>query len=412
MPTSYDLATVEGFDLRSLYRGDEEEDNVANMESLKLNVKTWRHNDSNYRIIRYEKDYLTFDRVKSSGLFRSVICKNGKILVFSPPKAMASERFTELYRAGDCKAEEFIEGTMINLFFDTTNGSDSEWEIATKSSVGAKMGFFSTGEATRDKTFRQMFLESCNDANLDFDQLDKELCYTFVFQHPGNRIVAPFTQTGLYIVACHAIDSDSYKITETSLDDVKGLFQNTSVRLPTEYDFETYDDLRDTWASSNTDYKHVGVVLRHKDSGVRTKFRNPNYVIVRRLRGNQPKLQYQYLVLRQQGKVKDYLRYFREYQTEFAQFRDQIHGFTGQLHQNYMKCYVRKEKPLREFPYQFRTHMYNLHQTYINELRVQNLAVTRNVVIDHINNMPPAKLMFSLNYSMRQNQIEEIVAEN
>ena len=51
----------------------------------------------------------------------------------------------------------------------------------------------------------------------------------------------------------------------------------------------------------------MGVIVYHK-SGVRTKFRNPNYEFVRQLRGNEPKKQYRYLVLRQQEKVMEYLK--------------------------------------------------------------------------------------------------------
>ena len=59
----------------------------------------------------------------------------------------------------------------------------------------------------------------------------------------------------------------------------------------------------------NTSYHIQGVVIK-TDDGARYKFRNPNYEHVRHLRGNQPKLQYQYLVLRQSGKVKEYLQYY------------------------------------------------------------------------------------------------------
>ena len=39
----------------------------------------------------------------------------------------------------DCIAQEYVEGTMINLFYDNEN---CEWEIATRSSIGGKMAFF------------------------------------------------------------------------------------------------------------------------------------------------------------------------------------------------------------------------------------------------------------------------------
>jgi len=131
--------------------------------------------------------------------------------------------------------------------------------------------------------------------------------------------------------------------------------------------------------------------------------------MVRRLRGNKPKLQFRYLALRQQEKVRDYLKYYPEASQEFSAFREQVHGFTRQLHTNYVECYIRKEKPLTEFPYQFRTHMFNLHALYIEELRPAKKIITRSAVVEYVNELPPAKLMFSLNYSMRQQQKDERV---
>ena len=80
--------------------------------------------------------------------------------------------------------------------------------------------------------------------------------------------------------------------------------------------------------------------------------------------------------------MRDYLKYYPEDKDAFNGYRDQVHDFTKQLHANYLSCYVRKEDPLRRFPYQYRTHMYELHQQYINALRANGGAVTKSVVIE------------------------------
>ena len=132
---------------------------------------------------------------------------------------------------------------------------------------------------------------------------------------------------------------------------------------------------------------------------------------MRQLRGNQPKMQYQYLSLRRCGKVKNFLNYYPEYRKEFSAFRDQIHLFTNTLFQNYISCYIKKEAPLKEFPDQYRTHMYLIHQKYINELKEKNLYVTNSVVISYVNEMPATKLMFCLNYNMRKRNVDFMKAE-
>ena len=139
-----------------------------------------------------------------------------------------------------------------------------------------------------------------------------------------------------------------------------------------------------------------------KSANQRAKYVNPIYEDVKHMRGNHPKLQFQYLHLRKNGMVKEYLKYFREHVREFSHYRDQIHKFTRTLFKSYINCFIHKEKPLAEYPYPYKNHMYFLHQQYLNKLREEKKCVDYSFVIDYINNLEPTKLMYSLNYYIRQ----------
>lgn len=143
----------------------------------------------------------------------------------------------------------------------------------------------------------------------------------------------------------------------------------------------------------------MGVVIYH--NGIRSKMRNPNYEYLKQLRGNNNKLQYQYLCLRKLNKVKEYLTYFPESHKQFNIFRKQIHLFTNSLYKNYISCYIKKEKPLKEFSLQFRIHMYNLHQHYL-KIRANNGYINKLIVINYVNELESAKLMYTLNYHLHQ----------
>jgi hypothetical protein len=182
--------------------------------------------------------------------------------------------------------------------------------------------------------------------------------------------------------------------------------------FPEIYKYEKYSDLIDKYASMNTPYHIVGVVIFNKLTGERTKIRNPVYEQVRNLRGNQPKIQYQYLCLRKEGKVGDFLKFYPENKKEFSSFRDQIHLFTETLYSNYVSCYIKKEKPLKEFSEQYRTHMFNIHKMYLDDLREKKLFVTNSVVIKYVNEMHPSLLMYCLNFQMRKRNVDTIVADN
>lgn len=421
METVYDLSKIENVSMAGVYRADNIADaddvsDILDRMKIKQTAYTPSEDSDAYNILRYDKNGLSRDRVESVGLFRSVVYKNGKILCFSPPKALPNDKFMEMHpNPEECVAEEFIEGTMINVFFDNSVGVTgrvvNDWEISTKSTVGARVSFFRDGEVKHDETFRYMFLEAAGVRGLEFDPgLRKDYCYSFVLQHPKNRIVTPFTEMEIYLIACYNIDTKSYCVTSVPIREVKDLFKNTDVKYPKEVQFGSYEGVREMWESGNIDYKEMGVVIKHKMSGDRMKIRNPNYELVRKLRGNQPKLQYRYMVLRSEGKVGEYLHYFPEAREQFNMFRDQVHNFTQQLCNNYRSCYIKKAKPLIQYPSQYRMHMFTLHQDYLSTLREANQFVNKQYVIEYVNKLHPSKLMFSINFSMRRRQVETEIA--
>jgi hypothetical protein len=205
---------------------------------------------------------------------------------------------------------------------------------------------------------------------------------------------------------------ENFQVAVQPLEDIEPFFTNTTIKFPQVYEEKTYSELIDKYASMNTDYNTVGLVLINKVTGERAKIRNPVYEQVRQLRGNQPKLQFQYLCLRKEGKVKDFLKFYPENKTDFSNFRDQVHLFTDTLLTNYISCYIKKEKPLKEFPEQFRTHMFKIHKTYMEDLKDKNMYVNNTVVINYVNNIVPAKLMYSLNFHMRKRNVEFIKVED
>jgi hypothetical protein len=113
-------------------------------------------------------------------------------------------------------------------------------------------------------------------------------------------------------------------------------------------------------------------------------------------------LQFQYLSLRQQGKVKEYLKLHPEHAGAFQKFRDQLHAYTDQLFANYIGCHVKKERPFAEYPAEFKTHMFRLHELYLNELREKKEHITLGKTIAYMNGLPPSHQIYALNYGTRK----------
>ena len=353
----------------------------------------------NLFMLNYDKSKLNEKNIHSLGLFRSVITDGEKIICYSPPKALKYLDFVEKSINYDSVIlENFIEGTMINVFY-----YNNEWNCATRGNIGAKCKFF------RDypKTYRVLFLEAMTGVGLEFDMLNKDFCYSFIVQHPQNRIVVPFGEEKLYLI-------DFYKCNNWCVESVEKhelintvlLPESIEIKFP-DYKGRSYSELYDYFTSLNLDYKVVGVVLNQ--GGNRTKIWNPNYLKIKGLRGNNPKIQFQYYNLLKDKRLSEFLLYYPEYMNMFNGYKNELYNWTEQLWSNYKRCYIRKEKPLREFPKQFRSCMYTIHQNYLKVLRPNNKKVDKLFVINYVNNMEPAQLMYLINYVYRNNEVDNEV---
>jgi len=150
----------------------------------KIRTKTFTLNDVVYNVLNNDSSCITFDD-SNMRLYRSIITdENNKILCFSPPNSIELKKFKKKYPELDenIYANQIVEGTMINLFYDERVKS---WEISTRSSVAGNYWVYRTQyvlnnneeenqEKTKQKTCRQMFLECLKIENniLQNDYLD------------------------------------------------------------------------------------------------------------------------------------------------------------------------------------------------------------------------------------------------
>ena len=358
----------------------------------------------NLFMLNYDKSKLNSENLHTLGLFRSVITDGEKIICFSPPKASSYVDFVKKgINYDDVALESFIEGTMINVFYH-----NDEWNCATRGNIGAKCKFF------RDypKTYRVLFLEAMTSVGLEFDMLNKDFCYSFVVQHPENRIVVPFSKQNLYLIEfykCNKWCVETVLKSEAFGENCPNVSNVESIETKfTDYKGKSYSELYDYFTSLNLDYKFVGVMLTQ--GGNRTKIWNPNYLKVKCLRGNNPKIQFQYYNLLKDKRLGEFLRYYPEYKNTFDGYKNELYNWTEQLWSNYKSCYIRKQKPLGEFPKQFRSSMYSIHQNYLHDLRPNDCKVDKLYVIQYVNNLEPAQLMYLINYVYRKNIVDNEVS--
>jgi len=144
-----------------------------------------------------------------------------------------------------------------------------------------------------ENTFKYMFDEVCHHIGLDLNDLNKTFVYSFVIQHPRNRIVTIIKEMSLYLVDVYQIEDNKTIRVVSIQNELEQFGLNTSkVKLVNSISLKNEEDLKkciESMASMNTPYDNVGVVIKN-NLGERYKFRNPTYEHVRQLRGNQPKV--------------------------------------------------------------------------------------------------------------------------
>lgn len=397
------------------------------LNSLKLTMKNWKTDTGMYSIIKYDKQAfgLVQEDYETIGLLRSVVVDDtGRIVAYSPPKCLyITEQREKSFNDNNIMtapsdsttnewcAEEFVEGTMINMFYSKTEAGGA-WEIATKSTVGGNVVFYApknpkdTVEIRDKDTFRNMFFETCAKLGFKYEELPKEFMYSFVLQHPKNRIVLPINDAAIYIIGVYSINNDTLDITQLSTAGFVDKYGCGVILKPKQLFADNYsvEGFKKEYASMNSSYNTMGVVFCNMVTGDRMKIRNPTYEMVKNLKGGEQKLQLQYLTLRHGGRVAEYLKTYPEYKGDFAVFRNQLHGFTRSLHQNYLDCFVFKKRVFSEFPQQYKKFMSGLHKKYLEELRENKGSVTFSYVVEFVNTQNPMFLMYSLNYVVREHK--------
>lgn len=458
-------------------------------------------NNNSYTILNNDSSCITFDDDELRKYRSIILDNNNDILCFSPPNSIPLDNFKDKYPddapcIDDVYANEIMEGTMINLFFnkdfsqvdletehsEACNGFWSEeqsssntksgsseacngfWEIGSRGAIGCNYWYYRTQylleehdtepvqteweeprkHSTKQQiTFRQMFLDAMKtDITADLntmpilEYLPKNYCYSFVLQHPDNHIVLPISEPHLFLVAVYEIvDTCTVKFVPPHIYESWSVFTDSTIEFPKKYTFTKYKELENIYGSIHSEYSSMGLMLTNIRTGERAALSNPVYEEIKKLRGNNPNLQYQYFCLLRSGQVDKFLEYFPTYKKTFMQFSKQYQDFITNVHQSYFSYYVKKEGiPIAKkyFIHASKIH----HQIYLPSISnsksndcntvifdisgtpifipsPQKVVITRKIVKQYFDDMNPSENLYYLHYDKRQvsKKNHEIVQE-
>jgi len=356
--------------------------------------------------------------IQGRGLFRSVIINDvGNIVAFSPPKTITFNQLADsptleqsLSLTPAFEMEEFVEGTMINLFYNpnvTENATSSSaaqiisgWEMSTKGAVGGSIfvpapnpnaskikvvpekpeELSASAEKAHKDTFRGLFLDACIETGIEFDRLDTRYCYSLVLQHPKNPLICHITKPRVYLIAVYSIDNDTLTVTRHPRSAIN--WKSIGFNIPRSYDRLTiaattttttttaaestsFQAVRTRYAdpSGSTPYRIMGLVFNARNgAGWSFKLRNPTYETAKRTPSECGKRQlFEYCNLRRTHDISMHLKQFPDDDAAFKGFQSRIVAYTQLLYSSYIECFITKKQPLIDYAAHLRTHMYRIH---------------------------------------------------
>ncbi len=394
-----------------------------------------------FYVLKYDRAKLKDAEYETVGRFRSVVFdSNGQICCIAPPKML---KLTDEMKSwpvnsegGHLTAEELVEGMMVNLFY--YKGTE-KWYVSTKSSVGEvsfdhiqeamAVDSSTTGAAGAyqklniQEILRRRICDILSVLPGGLEAVPKQYCYSFVLQHPKNQIVNVITVPRLYLVAVYEIvrpegaaDADAgVSAIRLERDIFSCSFGGTVSRMPS--DLTCVADATDTAVTATItphtveDYCRMygsaetrsvslpGVVFHDRDTGFCYKQRNPKYESVKKRKGMEQKLMAQYLQLRKDRAIDEYLKYHPQHSRVFNTFRERLHEYTLRLYDAYIEHYVKKNaKPLKEYDRELKTHMYKLHyDVFLATMKEAGTFVTKHTVINYVNQLAAAQQLACLN---------------
>lgn len=289
--------------------------------------------------------------------------KNNKVICLPPVKSVEYDTISDDSSYMGSEIQYLIDGTMINLFYH------KEWLISTRSEIGGR------NKWVNKKSFKDMF-EECLDKNMDYDKLNKDSCYSFVMRHKDNRNVSPIKENKLFLVESYDLKNNE-RLSDSNMN--IGIEKINNICFDDLIDFKTYEIKGYTIKCGNKRYKKI----------------NPLFEKVKDLKPNMNNDFLNYIELRKNGNLKEYLRYFPEYSKLFDEYRNKIHILSNELYNHYKNCYIFKNVERKEIPYNLKPLTDDIHKIYIETKKPTKWTDIKN----YIHSLPSKKLMFAINYS-------------
>ena len=312
-----------------------------------------------FAIIHYDKNKSDMS-VPHVEYFRSVVWNVlSNRPVFAAPSrgrrfADAIDTIGNALPADEYVVEDFADGVMINMFFDGL-----VWRVATRTQLNATGSFYGS------TPFGELFWMAFKNCGINIGDLPPYVGFSWVLQHPDERIVAPipYAIPRIVLVEASYIDNASNHHVITDLSTIPAVARY-AVQKHAIGSLEAIKERVDAWGKK---FGHMwqGVVVKQIGGGQpsrRWKLRSDQYNAARYLRGNQAKREYLWLERWTEGRLSEYLRIFPEESFAANEVVERFKNCTQEAHDTYVQVYRDRLYPIGAAPQKYRKIIWEAHQ--------------------------------------------------
>jgi len=334
--------------------------------------------DSPYALIRYVKGVSNLENPVVRA-FRSVVWDtlvNRPVSVTSW-KSADGEILPEATHTAEYRVETFHDGTLIGLFWDKYS---ARWRIHTRSVLDAQCRYYS-----ERLTFANMFWSVFGDDGT----LDRSKCYSYVLQHPLNRIVCEIrTPTAIIVDRC-TVSEDGGVIWSTG-------------DVSTSPSVETWADVRRLVSDANTRSAHnfQGFVVKNSQ-GHRWKIRTSEYNRVRAIRGNSPRRDFLWLTAWKENTLHNYLALFPEERRDASALVNRWKIVTTDVYRIYCEAFKARTLDRKTIPRKYKPLVFGLHSLFVETLKPAGKTVDWKTCLEYMNARAVPQMLFVLSWEFR-----------
>ena len=286
--------------------------------------------------------------------------------------------------------EPFVDGVPLGVFWDEVRSS---WRLFTRKVLDAGNRFYS-----QTKTFANMATEAGLWVHLPLEPTTPYTSYTFMIQHPENRVVVPIgvaKAVCVQIVTTQPNGSLVYQSPATAYG-VAPVAPAAAV-FPTRTPATFYPSTR-------------GFVYKNTITGQQWAAEDPFYTEVRALRGDSSRLDYHWMNLWAQGSLDYYLFYYPEEKEAAYSVIGEWQGIGHQLFQLYGDIFFRRTVAMGDIPLKFKTPVpalgtnvfFGLHNIFKAHRAVTGERLTYEFVQSYLNTLDVPLRLHMLNWDLRE----------